>query len=284
MLYMGISGHKSLIHLLGLILLGSILLVAGLAQADDLSDKRKAAAQLLATEIARSPVHRIYVPDFTDASESETIRWRFFAATFSELLSGNTKNFGVLSRIDAHRYLGKTGHTDRDLSTAEALAKFASDLGIDGILWGRVSLNQDSLTIDFILRDPQGKELLRRQYEEKVDRSRRDHFEAAQSDLYFAGLDGVTMPKCLHCPAPEYPTGQGNPLVGGKVILAVVITPAGKADEIRVIQKLDPNTDRAAIKTVETWRFAPANDPDGKVVPVRMPVELTFKPGWRPYP
>jgi hypothetical protein len=211
MLYMGISGHKNLIHLLGVIFMGSILLVAGLAQADELSDKRKAAAQLLATEIARSTVHRIYVPDFTDASGSETIPWRFFAATFSELLSDNS-TFAVLSRIDAHRYLVKSGHTDRDLSTAEVLAKFASDLGTDGILWGKVSLNQDSLTIDFILRDPLGKELLRRRYEEKVDPSRRDHLEATQSDLYFAGLDGVTTPKCLYCPIPEFPTGQGSPL------------------------------------------------------------------------
>jgi TonB family protein len=284
MLYMRFSGLKDSIDVRGLVFLGCILVLAGWARADDVSDKRKAAAQQLATDIARSAVHRIYVPDFRDASGREVVLWRFFAATFSELLSDNTKNFAVVSRIDAHRYLAKSGRTDRDFSTPEVLAKFASDLGPDGILWGRVSLGQDSITIDFILRDPLGKELLRRQYEEKVNPSLRDGLGASQSDFYFAGLDGVTIPKCLYCPIPEFPTGQGSPRVEGKVILAVLIMPGGKADEIRVVQKLDPNTDRAAIKAVETWRFAPAKDPDGNVVPVRVPVELTFKLGWRPYP
>jgi TonB family protein len=284
MLYMRTSSLKDPIHARVLVFLGAILLVAGLAQADEVSDKRKAAAQKLATDIARSAVHRVYAPDLTDASGRETILWRFFAATFSELLSDNANNFAVVKRVDAHRYLARSGQTDRDLSTAEVLAKFAYDLGTDGILWGKVSLNQDLLTIDFILRDPQGRELLRRQCEEKVDPSLRDGLKASQSDFYFAGLDGVTIPKCLYCPIPEFPTGQGSPRVEGKVILEVLITAVGKADEIRVVQKLDPNTDRSAMKTVETWRFATAKDPDGKLVPVRMPVEVTFKLRWRPYP
>jgi hypothetical protein len=108
----------------GLIFLPCILAIAALAKADDLSDRREAAAQRLANELARSAVHRIYVPDFTDASGEHIVLGRFLATTFSTLLHDNAKSFAVVNRIDAHRYLGvctalcslpdRTGEPKRD--------------------------------------------------------------------------------------------------------------------------------------------------------------------------
>ena len=272
------------IEIRGLMFLACILAIAGFAKADDLSDRREAAAQRLANEIARSAVHRIYVPDFTDVSGEHVVLGRFLAATFSTLLHDNAKGFAVANRIDAHRYLAESGRTDRDLSAIEALAKLVSDLGADAILWGTVWVNQDAVTIDFSLRDTSGKELLKSRYEENFNVSDRDEFEADRSDSYFAGLDGVTVPKCLYCPVPPYPIGQGSPKHDGVVHLYVLVTIEGKAAEIRVTKSLDPAFDRAAIEGVRSWRFEPAKDPDGKVIPVRMPIEVTYKQRWRPYP
>ncbi len=110
-----------------------------------------------------------------------------------------------------------------------------------------------------------------------------DDFEAGQSgaDFYFAGLDGVTLPKCLYCPIPFYPVGQGSPSVEGDVVLSVLVTVEGKPDQIRLVQKLGPALDRAAIERVQSWRFEPSKDPDGKFVPVRVPVQVTFKLHWQ---
>jgi hypothetical protein len=125
----GLYRRFASIGIRGLIFLPCILAIAALAKADDLSDRRDAAAQRLANELARSAVHRIYVPDFTDASGEHIVLGRFLAATFSTLLHDNAKSFGVVNRIDAHRYLAESGRTDRDLSTTEVLAKLMSDLG-----------------------------------------------------------------------------------------------------------------------------------------------------------
>lgn len=271
-----------LIKVRGLVVFACVLALAGTARADDLA-KTKAVAEQLTKDIARSGLRKIYIPDFTNSSGRQVALGRYFAATFSNLLSDNAKGFAVISRIDVHRYLAKSGWTDHDLSTADVLAKLVSGFGPDAILWGTVSVNQDTATIDLIIRDPSGKELFRSQYEEKLNPSLRDDFEAGQSgsDFYFPGLDGVTLPKCLHCPMPPYSDAPRSRRVEGQVILSVLVTVEGKADQIRLVQKLDPDLDRNAIDGVQSWRFEPAKDPDGNFVPVRVPVEVTFKLHWQ---
>ena len=133
------------------------------------------------------------------------------------------------------------------------------------------------------MRDPLGKELFRNQYEKKLDPGLKDDFETGQAgaDFYFAALDGVTVPKCLYCPAPHYPVGQGSRSLEGDVVLSVLVTLEGKADQIRVVQKLGSTFDRAAIEDVQSWRLEPSKDADGNFVPVRLPVQVTFKMNWQ---
>jgi TonB family protein len=266
----------------GLVVLACVLALARTARPDAL-EQRKTFAQQLTKNIARSGLHKIYLPDFTDTSGRQIILGRFFAGTFSKLLDDNPGDFAVIGRINVHRYLAKSGWTDRDLSTADVLAKLASEFSPDAIVWGSVSVNQDVATMGLIVRDPLGKELFRNQYEEKLNPDLREDFEADQSggDFYFAGLDGVTVPKCLYCPAPHYPVGQGSRSLEGDVVLSVLVTLEGKADQIRVVQKLGPDFDRAAIEDVRSWRFQPSKDADGNFVPVRLPVQVTFKMHWQ---
>jgi TonB family protein len=266
----------------GLVVLVCVLALARTARPDDL-EKRKAFAQQLTRNIARSGLHKIYLPDFTDTSGRQIILGRFFAGTLSKLVDDNPRDFAVISRINVHRYLAKSGWTDRDLSTADVFAKVASEFSPDAIVWGSVSVNQDVATIDLIVRDPLGKELFRNQYEEKLNPDLREDFEAGQSvaDFYFVGLDGVTLPKCLHYPIPYYPVGQGSRSLEGDVVLSVLVTLEGKPDQIRVVQKLGPDFDRAAIEDVKSWRFEPSKDADGNFVPVRLPVQVTFKMRWQ---
>jgi TonB family protein len=266
----------------GLVVLACVLAFARTARPDDL-EKRKAFALQLIRNIERSGLHKIYLPDFTDTSGRQIILGRFFAGTFSTLLDDNPRDFAVIRRNSVHRYLAKSGWADHNLSTADVFAKLASEFSPDAIVWGSVSVNQDVATIDLIVRDPLGKELFRNRYEEKLNTDLRDDFEVGQSgaDFYFAGLDGVTVPKCLYCPIPHYPVGQGSRSLEGDVVLSVLVTLEGKPDQIRVVQKLGPDFDRAAIEDVRSWRFEPSKDADGNFVPVRLPVQVTFKMHWQ---
>lgn len=61
------------------------------------------------------------------------------------------------------------------------------------------------------------------------------------------------------------------------MVLSILVTVQGKADQMSVVQSLDPAYDRAVVDEVRMWRFEPAEDAEGKLVPVRVPVQITFK-------
>jgi TonB family protein len=266
----------------GVALLACVLAFARGANAN-VVDERRAFAQELAKDVAQRGLQKLYVPDFTDESGRPFVLGRFFAATFAQMLGENAKGFVVLDRVDVHRYLSKSERKGQNLTDPDVFAKLVSDMGPDGILWGKVSVNQDLATIDVVMRNLSGKELAQRRYEEKLDAGLRADLEASQSGgiFYYAGLDGVSLPKCLYCPAPYWPVGQGSPGREGDVVLSVVVTLEGKADQMLVIQTLDPVFDRAALEAVRSWRFEPSKDADGKSVPVRLPVQVTFKRSWK---
>jgi TonB family protein len=249
-------------------------------RADDSIKKRKPAAQQMSKDLARLALHKVYVPDFVDTSGKRTALGCFFGASFSKLIGENAKNFAIISRIDVNRYLDKNGWSDSDLSNADVMSKLASEFSLDGILSGMISSDHGTYTIDFTVRDVSGRELFRTQYREKIDPVVSANLpvenEVAGHNFYFAGLDGVTNPKCVRCPIPPYPDELRASRVQGSIMLSVLITAEGKTDHIYLLKKLSPDFDRDAIDKVKSWRFEPSKDPSGSNVAVRVPIEVTY--------
>jgi hypothetical protein len=177
------------------------------ARPDSASDDRKRAARQIYADIAKLPLHRVYVPDFVDSSGKRSPLAYYLAATFSQALVDDAKEVGIVSRVEAHKYLGKSGWTDGDLADREVLAKFAAEFSLDGILSGSLTTEQKFYTIDFSVHDLAGKELLRGQYRHDIDLGIRGVILSANydsgPDFVFAGIDGVGAPKCKHCPPSE---------------------------------------------------------------------------------
>jgi protein TonB len=53
------------------------------------------------------------------------------------------------------------------------------------------------------------------------------------------------------------------------------VQPDGTVGDVRVTKALNPGLDQEAIKAVKQWRFKPGHK-DGKAVPVRVTLEMTF--------
>jgi TonB family protein len=66
-----------------------------------------------------------------------------------------------------------------------------------------------------------------------------------------AGRGGINMPVCTHCPY------LANGL-SGTAILEVVVTQDGGPDRIKILRSPSPETEAAAVKTVQVWRFKQA--------------------------
>jgi len=95
-------------------------------------------------------------------------------------------------------------------------------------------------------------------------------------DIPKPGVNGVSMPKCQHCPDPDYSQEARKKKLEGVVVLMVVVTSEGKATNIRVIKTPGMGLDEKAIEAVRKWRFKPATK-DGKPVDVQLPIEITFR-------
>ena len=92
------------------------------------------------------------------------------------------------------------------------------------------------------------------------------------------GQGGVSYPLCIHCPRPEYSSEANAKKVQGTVILLATITADGRVIQIKVEKGLGYGLDEQAVEAVQAWEFKPAMDADGKSVPVRVSMEVTFRP------
>ena len=85
-------------------------------------------------------------------------------------------------------------------------------------------------------------------------------------------------PSCRSCPQPEFPPEARKAKISSAVVmLDVMISADGQPDDIRVVS--DPGHSFAdnAVKAVRKWKFKPAAMKDGKKVPTRTRIEITFR-------
>ena len=87
---------------------------------------------------------------------------------------------------------------------------------------------------------------------------------------------GVSAPTVIYKVEPEYTNEARAAGLQGTVVLFVVITPDGRATNIKVMRPLGKGLDQAAIESVEQWKFKPGLK-DGTPVPVQATIEVNFR-------
>ncbi|MGE0406608.1 MAG: energy transducer TonB [Candidatus Korobacteraceae bacterium] len=87
---------------------------------------------------------------------------------------------------------------------------------------------------------------------------------------------GVSAPRALFAPDPEYSEEARKAKYQGTVLLWVVVGADGRPQSIRVQRSLGMGLDEKALEAVRQWRFEPARK-DGTPVPVQINVEVNFR-------
>ncbi len=87
---------------------------------------------------------------------------------------------------------------------------------------------------------------------------------------------GVSAPRILYAPDPEYSEEARKAKYQGTVVLWVVVGPDGRPRDIRVQRSLGLGLDEKAMEAVRTWKFEPARK-DGQPVAVQINVEVNFR-------
>ena len=86
---------------------------------------------------------------------------------------------------------------------------------------------------------------------------------------------GVSAPKAIYSPDPEYSEEARKVKHMGVVVLWLVVGPDGKPRDIRVVRTLGLGLDEKAIEAVKNWRFEPSMK-DNHPVRVEIAVEVEF--------
>lgn len=86
---------------------------------------------------------------------------------------------------------------------------------------------------------------------------------------------GVSAPKVIFQPDPEYSEEARKAKYQGVCVLSLIVGPDGKPRDIHVSRSLGLGLDEKAIEAVNQWKFEPAMK-DGKPVAVQIAVEVSF--------
>ncbi len=87
--------------------------------------------------------------------------------------------------------------------------------------------------------------------------------------------NGVSAPKPIFTPDPDYSDEARKAKYQGVVVLTIIVGPDGRVHDPSVTRSLGMGLDEKAKEKVLTWKFEPANK-DGRPVPVQMLVEVNF--------
>ena len=88
---------------------------------------------------------------------------------------------------------------------------------------------------------------------------------------------GVTWPKCVYCPDPQYSDEAREAKLQGAVTLLVLFGVDGRASQIRVVKGIGLGLDDRAVQAIRGWKFVPALDASRRAVPAWVTVEAVFR-------
>jgi TonB family protein len=86
---------------------------------------------------------------------------------------------------------------------------------------------------------------------------------------------GVSAPRPIYDPDPDYSAEARNARFQGTVLLWVAVGSDGRPRDIRVLRSVGMGLDQKAVEAVQKWMFEPAML-DGHPVAVQINIEVTF--------
>src|SRR5258708_2093224 len=99
-------------------------------------------------------------------------------------------------------------------------------------------------------------------------------FSAGPGFYYHVG-NGVSAPKPLYTPAPQFSEMARRFAFQGVVVLVADIDAEGRVAGLQVLHSIGMGLDAKALEMVRTWKFGPSLK-DGVPVPTQMNIEVSF--------
>lgn len=235
----------------------------------------------------------ILVANFTGHSGFTSRLGIQLADAFSAELVAQGSGIQIIDRSRLRDYLERERIPYKLLKDREAASWLATQLSANAVLMGTIEqlgdrwnllvelLNASNAKIglqeatDISIADPQGSLDGIEPFEKERSISTRATTHGSAEAR--AGVNGNGVPQCIYCPPPLYTNEARNAKFQGDVVLEVTVEPNGRADDIHILRGIPFGMNEQAIKSVSQWKFKPATGEEGKLVPVLVPIEVTFR-------
>jgi TonB family protein len=248
-------------------------------------------------EIKLEEEARVLVVDFFRNSTGESSQLgTLLADRFSESLTAYSSGIHILDRRALKDYLFENWTALEDFKSDEICLTVARQLGATGAILGTLTEKNGNVNLTlrlegfgpaerqddiFAWRDrtvvfPLTEELRSALYQPGPNYTRTADQIPEEPDVFRAGTNGVTQPKCIYCPNPDYSDAARTVKIQGTVSLSVVVTAEGQVAGIHVLKGAPFGLTAQAIKATRNWRMEPAQK-DGKPVSARSDVEVVFR-------
>src|SRR5215472_171441 len=240
---------------------------------------------------------KVLVMDFFRNSTGQSSRLgTLLADRFSESLASYGSGMQVLDRRVLRDYLIENWTTLEDFRSNDICWRVARQLGASGAVLGALAEKNGNINLTlhlegfgpaekeddiFAWRDrttsfPVTEQMHAALYQPGPSYIRTADKIPEEPGVFMAGVSGVTQPECKYCPNPDYSDASRAAKFQGTVVLSVVVTSEGMVSGIYVLKGAPFGLTDQAIKATKNWRFQPSQK-DGKPVPARVSVEVTFR-------
>lgn len=88
--------------------------------------------------------------------------------------------------------------------------------------------------------------------------------------------NGVSAPRAVYTPDPEYSEEARKANCGGEVVLWLIVGADGKTHDVKIARPFGLGLDEKAVEAVRQWKFEPGRK-DGQPVATQVNVEVNFR-------
>jgi TonB family protein len=257
----------------------SLLPISARAQQSDLPG----AVGEMARALAKSKIRTVLVFDFIGPNKKLNVLGEDLADKFSVTLQNAAPGLAVINRTAVMKLIDNNRVAPDVIGDPEIAWWLASQLRADAFVLGELSLAGDEVKLTITpIGVKSGDAILQLSFVTPIHGDMKTQISTpigAVHDVNSTQLLAAkgTLPKCVHCPNPQFSTAARDHHFQGTVILSVLIGLDGRARDIAVVKPVAYRLTEKAIEAVQSWTFVPGKSDDGKAIAVETPIEVTFR-------
>lgn len=243
----------------------------------------------LARAIAHQKQHSVAVLDFSGPGQKVTALGAQLADQLSVAIANADKHLHVKDRGQVTAIRDQNSYAPEIVLDPPTALLFAHDLAVQAVVTGELSLTPDGVLVvelrAYRVSNGSGMVGVKVTMPITADMGRlagKSAVPRSNSLVDFTRKpspmeSGYKPPQCIYCPRADYTPQALTKQIQGTVVLVAKIGLAGHPSDITIAKALPDGLTTNSIEALKTWRLRPAAAPDGKLVPCRERVEMSYE-------